>query len=274
MRRTIFPILVALTLWGCAGSFSPVIEDEAGADDGSGLDGAADDDTADAADDGSDTGSDPSDGASGGSTDAGDDGSDTNPNPGDGPDSDDGSDAGEPPTNPGPLEPCDPLLTAQGMQTCESPADDPRTYTCTPVVVDKTLGPEFADVWGFRCAVLDDTQGDGSDWGDFCNPGEWRTAESWTNGCQESLCLTKFSNPPNPGLGQVILPDALCEVNDPEVPGATACCTEMCEVGAQGSCGAGMKCIPYGAMSLDQYLEDGAPLMGACVAEDYDPAGP
>ncbi|UCG17040.1 MAG: hypothetical protein JSV19_03210, partial [Phycisphaerales bacterium] len=142
MKRLLFTMVAALALTGCAD------DSHSDAELGDGADTETDDDSNDEMTDeesdteGEDSGADTTE-------------DETTESDGTEETSDTGS---EPETNPGPGEPCNPLVAFDGAAPCEYPeGEDGPPLTCALVLTNGGIPMRL------RCAVLSDSQVDGND---------------------------------------------------------------------------------------------------------------
>jgi len=223
IKHSIFTIGIALLLAGCADSHTD--PESFGDETGDSTSTGSDSDTS-----GSETDSGSSSSGDTGSTGDGDgdtDGTDTG-------DTDGTGETGEPSENPGPDEPCDPLLAFEGIAPCEDPENPLIEYTCGAVPL---MPNPNETVWEFRCQRLKDVAQDGNGLGDGCfDDNSYVTGYS---GCQDAWCL---SNGHLEGNGHINWPDDECGFgggNDPIVRG---CCSPFCD--AENPCGGSYFCRP------------------------------
>jgi hypothetical protein len=228
--------LLLSLLCACASDFSPTVAVDTMTSSDPSEDPAEEDSTFDPEESSSDDGS---------TTGDSDDGSTTTE-----PDSTDtsGDTPTEPPTNPGPGEPCDPFAAFEGTAPCDGDPETPSVaYTCVPAM--QTPTPDDV-VWEFRCVAVVDTQGDGDELSNPCSD----DGGSMFAGCMNALCLSNgLSNDPAQDVYQNHPPipseDACPFVwwssDDPNHESGgyyvKACCSDFCD--ANHPCDAGWTCV-------------------------------
>ncbi|UCG16620.1 MAG: hypothetical protein JSV19_01015 [Phycisphaerales bacterium] len=168
------------------------------------------------------------------------------------------SDTGsEPETNPGPGEPCNPLLAFDGAAPCEYPeGEDGPPLTCALVLTNGGIPMRL------RCAVLSDSQGDGNDLQDKCELPPAHDGSAYP--CLNTHCMGNNTNPADPSLGEWAFPPGFC--NGVAAGEYSPCCTMYCDPETPGQpCGAGMKCFAFNPATL----EEGTMPLGYCVDSAY-----
>ena len=243
MKRAILTMLVAGLLTACAGDFSPTINDSGGDTTGMTV-GTTDGSTA--------TDTDDTDGSTTGATDT-DDGTT-------GPELDmGGTDTGDP-EMPGPNEPCDPMLAADGTAPCFDPEVPNKVYSCAPVQFDPPLDDLYVE---FHCVPMSDAGGDGYDIGSPCSDGSSMLNGGTKSGCENAFCLwnglatslefdTYQNHPPDACPWQPDGPDGAL---------VKGCCASYCD--PDHACENGWHCEPFSSNGLQDPVDH--PDVGTCV---------
>lgn len=246
MKRAILTMLVAGLLTACAGDFSPTIDESGGSTVGTmGTDGSTGDGTTGETD-GTDTDAETdTDGETGEETDGM-------------PELDMGT---EEPEMPGPDEPCDPMLAADGVAPCHDPEVPNKVYSCAPV---QLMPDPNSMVVEFRCVPMSDAQGDGYDIGDPCSDNGTNLLNGGArSGCENAWCLwnglvgslefDEYQNHP---------PDACpWQPEGPDGPLVKGCCVPYCD--ADNECDPGWHCEPFTSNGLQEPVDH--PDVGTCV---------
>jgi hypothetical protein len=229
-------LAISLLLCGCRADFHPYGDDTETGEGTTGPDAGTDDTGGETTGSGS---TDPTDdtGSTGSTDDTGTDDTGTD-------DTGSTDETGGPePESAAPDEPCDPFLGEDyGVAPCAAPDGDPFMYTCTYVA----LMP-VPNVWTveLRCARMYDTEGDGSDIGDYCNDGG---APPYFPGCMDSYCKVNG----HPDVYPLNFAQGECS---PGADGEDRCCVPYCD--AEHPCDGGKEC--------DYSHDNGESGVGACI---------
>ena len=241
MKRVILTMLVAGLLTACAGDFSPTVDESGGTTTEMTTDGSTGDGTGGTDDGEGSTGEGTDDGSTGPELDMG------------------GADTGEPPEMPGPDEPCDPMLAADGIAPCHDPEVPNKIYTCAPIQLMPDPGSLVVE---FRCLPVDD-EGNGYDIGSPCSDAGVLLNGGAQNGCENAFCLWNglATNPQfdeyqnHPANACPFQPDG------PDGPLVKGCCSPYCD--DAHACDQGWQCEPISSNGLQEPVD--YPDVGTCV---------